>query len=254
MNKIIDMKLIFLKPNNLKFILRIFIENIFDKIFKRSEISSSVKNYVFKHAEQNNPDSILKAMDDFAKNNRFLMNIGNEKGLLLTNELKKLGNDISILELGCFCGYSAILMAKNLNELGKVVSLEINKTYAKNALEIIKYAGLKDKIIIIEGSSEKLIGTLRYSFDFVLLDHWKNLYKRDLILIEKRGLLKSGSVIFADNVGRLISALVGSRGDSNDYLNYVRKNKNYTNTNIKTYLEYSKAEDEIEISTYSLDY
>jgi catechol O-methyltransferase len=145
-------------------------------------------------------------------------------------------------------------MAKNLNELGKVVSLEVNKTYAKNALEIIKYAGLKDKIIIIEGSSEKIIGTLRYRFDFVLLDHWKNLYKRDLILIEKRGLLKSGSVIFADNVGKLISALVGSRGDSNDYLSYVRKNKNYTNTNIKTYLEYSKAEDEIEISTYSLDY
>ena len=52
MSKIIDMKLIFLKPNNLKFILRIFIENIFDKIFKRSEISSSVKNYVFKHAKK----------------------------------------------------------------------------------------------------------------------------------------------------------------------------------------------------------
>jgi catechol O-methyltransferase len=254
MNKIIDMKLIFLKPNNLKFILRIFIENLIDKILNRPEISSSVKNYVFKHAKQNNPDSVLKAMDNFAKNKRFLMNIGNEKGLLLTSELKKLGSDISILELGCFCGYSAILMAKNLNELGKVVSLEVNKTYAKNALEIIKYAGLKDKIIIIEGSSEKIIGTLRYRFDFVLLDHWKNLYKRDLILIEKRGLLKSGSVIFADNVGRLISALVGSRGDSNDYLSYVRKNKNYTNANIKTYLEYSKAEDEIEISTYSLDY
>ena len=46
------MKLIFLKPNNLKFILRIFIENIFDKIFERSEISSSVKNYVFKHAKK----------------------------------------------------------------------------------------------------------------------------------------------------------------------------------------------------------
>ena len=248
------MKKIFLKPNNLKFILRIFIENLQDKILKRPEISSSVKNYVFKHAKQNNPDSVLKAMDNFAKSKRFLMNIGNEKGLLLTNELKKLGSDISVLELGCFCGYSAILMAKNLNKLGKVVSLEVNKIYAKNALEIIKYAGLKDKIIIIEGSSEKIIGTLRYRFDFVLLDHWKNLYKRDLILIEKRGLLKSGSVIFADNVGRLISALVGSRGDSNDYLSYVRKNKNYTNANIKTYLEYSKAEDEIEISTYSLDY
>ena len=248
------MKLIFLKPQNLKFILRIFAENFFNKIFKREEISGEVKKYVFENAIRNNPDSVLKAMDNFAKNRRFLMNIGDIKGSLLTNQLKKIGSDLTILELGCFCGYSAILMAKNLTKFGKVVSLEVNKTYARNALEIIKYSGLKDKIIVIEGSSEKIIGTLRYRFDFVLLDHWKNLYKRDLIAIEKRGLLKNGSIIFADNVGKLISALAGERGYSNDYLDYVRNNNNYTNINIKTYLEYSMAEDEVEISTYSLDY
>lgn len=248
------MKLIFLKPQNLKFILRIFAENFFNKIFKREEISGEVKKYVFENAIRNNPDSVLKAMDNFAKNRRFLMNIGDIKGSLLTNQLKKIGSDITILELGCFCGYSAILMAKNLTKFGKVVSIEVNKTYARNALEIIKYSGLKDKIILIEGSSEKIIGTLRYRFDFVLLDHWKNLYKRDLIAIERRGLLKNGSIIFADNVGKLISALAGERGFSNDYLDYVRNNNNYTNINIKTYLEYSMAEDEVEISTYSLDY
>jgi len=248
------MKAIFFKPNNLKFILRIFFQSILDKILKRDEISQSVKSYIFKNAKQNDPDSILKAMDDFAENDRFLMNIGNEKGLLLTEELKKLGKNILILELGCFCGYSAILMAKNLGNAGKVVSLEVNRTYAKNASEIINFAGLKDKITIIEGSSDKIIGTLRYRFDLVLLDHWKNLYKRDLIAIEKRGLLKNGSIIFADNVGKLISALAGERGYSNDYLDYVRNNNNYTNINIKTYLEYSMAEDEVEISTYSLDY
>jgi len=248
------MKLIFLKPQNLKFILRIFVENFFSKIFKREEISGEVKKYVFENAIRNNPDSVLKAMDNFAKNKRFLMNIGDTKGSLLINQLKKIGSDLTILELGCFCGYSAILMAKNLTKFGKVVSLEVNKTYARNALEIIKYAGLEDKIIVIEGSSEKIIGTLRYRFDLVLLDHWKNLYKRDLIAIEKRGLLKNGSIIFADNVGKLISALAGERGYSNDYLDYVRNNNNYTNINIKTYLEYSMAEDEVEISTYSLDY
>ena len=248
------MKLIFLKPQNLKFILRIFAENFFNKIFKREEISGEVKKYVFENAIRNNPDSVLKAMDNFAKNRRFLMNIGDIKGSLLTNQLKKIGSDLTILELGCFCGYSAILMAKNLTKFGKVVSIEVNKTYARNALEIIKYSGLKDKIILIEGSSEKIIGTLRYRFDFVLLDHWKNLYKRDLIAIEKRGLLKNGSIIFADNVGKLISALAGDRGFSNDYLDYVRNNNNYKNINIKTYLEYSMAEDEVEISTYSLDY
>ena len=248
------MKLIFLKPQNLKFILRIFVENFFSKIFKREEISGEVKKYVFENAIRNNPDSVLKAMDNFAKNRRFLMNIGDIKGSLLINQLKKIGSDLTILELGCFCGYSAILMAKNLTKFGKVVSLEVNKTYARNALEIIKYSGLEDKIIVIEGSSEKIIGTLRYRFDLVLLDHWKNLYKRDLIAIEKRGLLKNGSIIFADNVGKLISALAGERGYSNDYLDYVRNNNNYTNINIKTYLEYSMAEDEVEISTYSLDY
>ncbi len=248
------MKLIFLKPQNLKFILRIFFENFFSKIFKREEISGEVKKYVFENAIRNNPDSVLKAMDNYAKNRRFLMNIGDIKGSLLINQLKKIGSDLTILELGCFCGYSAILMAKNLTKFGKVVSLEVNKTYARNALEIIKYAGLEDKIIVIEGSSEKIIGTLRYRFDLVLLDHWKNLYKRDLIAIEKRGLLKNGSIIFADNVGKLISALAGERGYSNDYLDYVRNNNNYTNINIKTYLEYSMAEDEVEISTYSLDY
>ena len=248
------MKLIFLKPQNLKFILRIFVENFFSKTFKREEISGEVKKYVFENAIRNNPDSVLKAMDNFAKNRRFLMNIGDIKGSLLINQLKKIGSDLTILELGCFCGYSAILMAKNLTKFGKVVSLEVNKTYARNALEIIKYAGLEDKIIVIEGSSEKIIGTLRYRFDLVLLDHWKNLYKRDLIAIEKRGLLKNGSIIFADNVGKLISALAGERGYSNDYLDYVRNNNNYPNINIKTYLEYSMAEDEVEISTYSLDY
>ena len=248
------MRAIFFKPNNLKFILRIFFQNILDKILKRDEISQSVKSYIFENAKQSDPDSILKAMDDFAKNKRFLMNIGNEKGLLLTEELKKLGKNILILELGCFCGYSAILMAKNLGNAGKVVSLEVNRTYAKNASEIINFAGLKDKITIIEGSSDKIIGTLRYRFDLVLLDHWKNLYKRDLIAIEKRGLLKNGSIIFADNVGKFISALVGKRGESDNYLDYVRNNNKYQNKNIKTFLEYSKAEDEVEISTYSLDY
>ena len=42
------MKLIFLKPQNLKFILRIFAENFFNKIFKREEISGEVKNMFLK--------------------------------------------------------------------------------------------------------------------------------------------------------------------------------------------------------------
>ena len=57
-------------------------------------------------------------------------------------------------------------------------------------------------------------------------------------------------VVFADNVGNLIEALVGKRGKSTDYLEYVRNHKNFQSKNIKTNLEYSNAEDAVEISTY----
>ena len=71
------------------------------------------------------------------------------------NEINKLGANLTILELGCFCGYSAILMANNLGAQGKVISIEINNNYASIANEIIEFAGLKNKVIIIEGPSEK---------------------------------------------------------------------------------------------------
>ena len=246
------MKLIFFKPRNIGFLLRMVKERFLEFLVKKEDLASDVRNYVLENAKKNDPDSVLKTMDEFAKRKRFLMNVGDVKGTLLTNEIKNLGSNLIILELGCFCGYSAILMAKNLGEQGKVISLEISKHYAKIANEIIEFSGLKNKIIIIEGPSEKIIPTLRYQFDLVFVDHWKNLYKRDLQLIEKRGLLKNQSVVFADNVGNLIEALVGKRAKSTDYLEYVRNHKNFQSKNIKTNLEYSNAEDAVEISTYKV--
>ena len=245
------MKLVLFKPRNIGFLLRMIKETLSNKLIKKPKLEDSVKEFVFKNAIKGNPDSVLSVMDQFALKERFLMNVGDVKGKLLVDEINKLGTNLNILELGCFCGYSAILMAKNLGNEGKVISIEVNKKYAKIAGEIIDFAGLKNKVVIIEGSSEKIIPTLRYKFDLVFIDHWKDLYKRDLIAIEKRGILKSGSVVFADNVGNLISALVGERGNSNNYLNYVRNHPKFESKNIKTSLEYSSAEDAIEISTYS---
>ena len=247
------MNLIFFKPRNIGFLIRMIKERLQEKFLKKEDIASDVRNYVFKHANKNDPDSVLKTMDEFAKRKRFLMNVGDVKGNLLLNEINKLGANLTILELGCFCGYSAILMANNLGAQGKVISIEVNNNYASIANEIIEFAGLKNKVIIIEGPSEKIIPTLRYEFDLIFIDHWKDLYKRDLQLIEKRGLLRDQSVVFADNVGNLIEALVGKRGKSSDYLEYMRNHKNFKSKNIKTNLEYSNAEDAVEISTYSIN-
>ncbi|MDG2060665.1 MAG: class I SAM-dependent methyltransferase [SAR86 cluster bacterium] len=245
------MKLVLLKPRNIGFLTRLIKENLTNKILKKPELTNSVKEYILNNASRNNPQSVLDVMDQYAKKERFLMNVGDVKGKILIKELTKLRENPVVLELGCFCGYSAILMAKNLGDKGKIISIEVDINYAKVAREIIDFAGLKHIITIIEGSSKEIIPTLEDKFDLVFIDHWKDLYKRDLIAIEESGILKKGSVIFADNVGKLISALVGEKGNSNNYLDYVRNHAKFESTNIKTSLEYSNAEDEVEISIYA---
>lgn len=67
-------------------------------------------------AKAGDPDSVLAALDRFAREDRFLMNVGPEKGLLLDEELAKIGPNARVLELGSFVGYSAILMARRLSD------------------------------------------------------------------------------------------------------------------------------------------
>ena len=142
------MNLIFFKPRNIGFLMRMIKERLLELFLKREDLASDVRNYVLNNAKKNDPDSVLNTMDEFAKRKRFLMNVGDVKGKILTDEIKKLGSNLTILELGCFCGYSAILMAKTLGEQGKVISIEISKHYAKIANEIIEFSGLKNKVII----------------------------------------------------------------------------------------------------------
>ena len=93
------------------------------------------------------------------------------------------------------------------------------------------------------GKSSELITTLKEPFDFVFIDHWKDLYLADLKLLESLGLLKQGAWVFADNVVLF---------NLEDYLDYVRTSPNYLSQFIPTLREYSKSHpDGIEISKYS---
>ena len=94
------------------------------------------------------------------------------------------------------------------------------------------------------GKSSDLITKLDEQFDFVFIDHWKDLYLKDLQLLESLGLLKKGAWIFADNVVLF---------NLEDYLNYVRTSSNYSSQFVPTFREYSKSHpDGIEISKYMI--
>jgi hypothetical protein len=53
----------------------------------------------------------IRAIDDFGYNTSFLMNVGDEKGRILDEAVKQ-ARPKRILELGTYCGYSALRMSQ----------------------------------------------------------------------------------------------------------------------------------------------
>jgi catechol O-methyltransferase len=186
---------------------------------------------------------VLLALDRFAREKRILINVGDEKGLVLDAELQRLGSGARVLELGCFAGYSAIRMARWLRAPGHLISIEPNPTSVRVARAMCELAGVADRVEIRAGLSGDEIPKLDGAFDLVFLDHWKNLYREDLEHIEAAGLLRAGSVVVADNVGPLFGA--------DDYLGYVRSCGRYASRYVAGHLEYQDTlEDGVEVSVY----
>jgi catechol O-methyltransferase len=208
----------------------------------------AVLEYVLSNAKQNDPQSILDVIDDYAMggsldNKRFLMNVGPEKGKILEENIKK-HNPKKILELGAFLGYSAVLIGMSMHKDSTLVSVDPDDSSIIIASKIVDFAGMSEKISFIKKKAEDAIDGFKDQFDFVFIDHAKKRYFPDLILLEKANLLKKNSVIFADNVGLF-------KEDMNEYLNHVRDSGIYDSKNISAHLEYrDNIYDAVEISIF----
>eukprot|EP00128_Syssomonas_multiformis_P005545 Colp12_sorted_trinity150504_noHs@23674 len=182
-----------------------------------------VLQYVLKNAPAGDADAVLAAMDKFGWEEQFCMNLGDEKGAIVDNVVndflaqKAPGKErLVFVELGCYCGYSAIRISNLLkkwfesNHVEDAIrpiyySLEVNETFAKIAQEIINHAGLADYVSIIVGPAGETITQMKSKYgvefaDLVFIDHWKDLYLPDFRILEDSALLRQGSVVCADNV------------------------------------------------------
>ena len=206
---------------------------------------NSVLNYVFKNAKQDNPQSVLNTIDSFvSETGTFLMNVGPEKGKLLAETIKD-HKPLNTLELGSFLGYSAIIIAMFLPEAGSLVSVDHDKDSVAASKEIVKYAGLENKVHFINSTSDEAINALKKSFDFIFIDHEKNRYYSDLLLMENLNLINKGGIVFADNVGIFEDKM-------KDYFSHVRDSGAYTSKNIGAHLEYrDNVYDAVEISKFN---
>jgi catechol O-methyltransferase len=201
-----------------------------------------VSDYVTANVEKGDAAGVLAAMDHYAREIAFLINIGPDKGGLIQKVFDRVPKNPRVLELGAFVGYSAILFAMQVGEGGSVVSLEIGEEHAEASRRNVAHAGFEDRVDIIQGDSGDSIPNLVGPFDVVFLDHWKDLYKRDLQAIETSGLLRPGSIVVADNVGESFNPT--------EYLEYVRTCGRYESEHLPATVEYSTLPDAVEVSVF----
>lgn len=164
--------------------------------------------YVVKNAREGDAADAVRVIDEYAYNESFLINVGDEKGEILDDAVRK-ANPSRILELGTYCGYSSLRMAIAAPG-AHIYSIEFNPENAEIARRIHRHAGVADRITVVVGTLgdggktiealENEHGFARGSVDVVFLDHDKNAYLADIISIVERGWLRTGALAVADNI------------------------------------------------------
>jgi catechol O-methyltransferase len=167
---------------------------------------TALEEYVVSHARPRDVDDAIRVIDDFGRRVSFLINVGDEKGKLLDNAVERT-QPRRLLELGTYCGYSALRMARVMPRDARLYSLELHAANAEIARGVLTHAGVDDRVTVLVGTLGETIRTLtrengftQGSLDLVFIDHDKNAYLPDLELIVDAGWLHPGSVVVADNI------------------------------------------------------
>jgi len=165
------------------------------------------------------PEKVLEAIDLFGRTRKYLMNVGEDKGRIVSELIAEV-KPKTMVELGGYVGYSAILFGSAVRKAGgsKYFCLERNPEFGAVIASLVQLAGLSDIVQVEIGSSDASIQRLHYSgdlkrVDMMFLDHYKPAYTTDLKLCEELGLVGKGSVLAADNV---------IKPGNPPYLEYVR--------------------------------
>ncbi|MCC9185843.1 MULTISPECIES: O-methyltransferase [Mycolicibacterium] len=200
---------------------------------------AAAADYVEAHARRGDIDDVLRTIDEFAYTKSFLINIGDEKGVLLDAAVRR-ADPARALELGTYCGYGALRIARAAPR-AHVYSVELAAANAEVARRIWAHAGVADRITCVVGTlgdGGRTLDTLATdhgfdsgNLDLLFIDHDKSAYLADLLSVLDRGWLHRGSIVVADNI-----RIPGVP----DYRNYMRaqQDSRWDTVEHKTHGEY----------------
>jgi catechol O-methyltransferase len=165
--------------------------------------------HVLAHARAGDLDDAIRVIDDFCVTRSVLINIGDEKGEILDRAVQRASPSL-LLELGTYCGYSGLRMARVMPPDARLYSLEFSPANADIARRIWDHAGVGDRLTVVVGTLgdggatiERLRGEFGFAdgaVDFVFVDHDKEAYLPDLERILEQRWLHPGTIVVADNV------------------------------------------------------
>lgn len=169
----------------------------------------AVLDHVLARAPAGSIDAAIAAIDDYAYKQKYLINVGDEKGAILDGVLER-AKPMRVLELGAYVGYSALRIARKLPPGGKLYTVEFSAANAEITRRMLAHAGANDRVTVVHGTlgdGGKTLAALRAehgfapgNLDVVFIDHDKEQYVPDLERILGAGFLHAGSVVVADNI------------------------------------------------------
>ncbi|MCD7725104.1 MAG: O-methyltransferase [Clostridiales bacterium] len=105
---------------------------------------------------------------------------------------------MSILEIGCAVGFSALFMSEYAPEGCRITTIEKYEKRIPVARENFKRAGREESITLLEGDAADILKTLTGTYDLIFMDAAKGQYIH--FLPELIRLMPKGGLLLSDNV------------------------------------------------------
>ena len=205
----------------------------FDELRERSLL-----RHVINTSTEGDADSVMNAMDTFW--DTYFNGEGTKEWRLRGNTLDsaiKQKSPKTAMEIGAYCGYTAVRMGRLMPAGSKLISIEIDPLYAAIATKVrargwniffpralrifysqltlpffccaaspqmVEHAGLSDRVSVEIGAVADRLPAIHRKYglsgplDAVLLDHDPDSYLPDLQMLEQAGHISKGTVVLCD--------------------------------------------------------